>query len=312
MADLRVEALELRFSQKVLDGLSLSVSGGAIIGIVGPSGGGKSSLLKIVAGLLDADSGTVYWNDKRVKGPRDVLVPGHEDIQLVNQDFGLDIYHTVEQNVIQKMLYLPNDVRTRFCAELLELVDLTALSGEQAIHLSGGEQQRLAIIRALAVEPDLLLLDEPFAHLDAHLKERIGNYLKMLSETRGTTCILVSHEGQDILQWCSKIHFMNDGQILRTDSPQGYYFNPSSAYEALFFGEINEILLNGKQVLFRPVEYHLEAGKEQVPIQFKYAAFAGAYWRNFVCTNQGEELVLFAQQSLEHVRAITISKQQNT
>jgi len=302
------DQLELSFSHKVLDGLSLTVTRGSIIGIVGPSGGGKSSLLKIAAGLLDAGSGTVYWDNKKVKGPGGTLVPGHPDIQLVNQDFGLDSYHTVQQNVIQKMLYLPNDVRAKFSAELLELVNLTELASEQAIHLSGGEQQRLAIIRALAAEPDLLLLDEPFAHLDAHLKEKIGNYLRMLSETRGTTCILVSHEGQDILQWCSEIHFMNEGRILRTDSPEGFYFQPASAYEALFFGEINEVLEGEKTVLFRPNEYLAASGNEGIAIEFQYASFAGAYWRNFVCTPQGEALVLFAQESLENVRRIRIDK----
>lgn len=308
---LKIEELELRFLHTILERLSLTVESGEITGIVGPSGGGKSSLLKIIAGLLDADKGSVSWNGKQVKGPRDVLIPGHADIQLVNQDFGLDHYHTVEQNVVQKMLYLPNDVRARFCSELLELVDLTALANRQAVHLSGGEQQRLAIIRALAAEPDLLLLDEPFAHLDAHLKERIGNYLRMLSETRGTTCILVSHEGQDVLQWSARIHFMHEGKIVRTDSPQAFYFNPSSAYEALFFGEINTCVVGSATVLFRPVEYAIAEAGEGIEVNFERAAFAGAYWRNFVCTTGGEALVLFAHQSLEHVRAITIRKHQS-
>lgn len=306
---LRVDGLKLQFSRTVLDGLSLNVPKGSIVGIVGPSGGGKSSLLKIIAGLLDASAGSVHWNENKVKGPSETLVPGHQDIQLVNQDFGLDNYHTVEQNVVQKMLYLPNDVRQRFANELLELVELENLSDQQAILLSGGEQQRLSIARALAAEPDLLLLDEPFAHLDAHLKERIGRYLKQLSERRGTTCILVSHEGQDMLQWCAEIHFTSQGRIVRSGSPQDFYFSPESTYEALFFGEINELETDGKRVLFRPVEYETAPEGEGIPITFGSATFAGAYWRNFVCTNRGEELVLFAPQSLEHVRAIRIHKQ---
>lgn len=306
---LRVDELQLHFGRNVLDGLSLEVPKGQIAGIVGPSGGGKSSLLKIIAGLLEPASGTVNWDGKRVKGPSEVLVPGHPDIQLVNQDFGLDNYHTVEQNIVQKMLYLPNDVRERFCDELLDLVELKDLRSQQAILLSGGEQQRLSIARALAAEPELLLLDEPFAHLDVHLKERIGRYLKQLSERRGTTCILVSHEGQDMLQWCSEIHFMRNGRIERSGSPQAFYFQPESAYEALFFGEINAIELDKKQLLFRPTEYEIAEAGEGIAVTFEAAAFAGAYWRNFVCTNQGEELVLFAPQSLEHVRAIRIRKQ---
>ena len=175
---LAVRSLNLAFKHTVLHDLTFEVAAGSIVGIVGPSGGGKSSLLKIIAGLLDANSGEVTWRNQRVKGPADQLVPGHPEIQLVNQDFGLDIYHTVEENVVQKMLYLPNDVRKQFSEELLDLVELTHLRSQQAIHLSGGEQQRLAIARSLAVEPEVILLDEPFAHLDAHLKVRIGNYLK--------------------------------------------------------------------------------------------------------------------------------------
>ncbi|MES2555050.1 MAG: ABC transporter ATP-binding protein [Bacteroidota bacterium] len=306
---LAIRSLNLAFKHTVLHDLTLDVATGSIVGIVGPSGGGKSSLLKIIAGLLDPNSGEVIWKGKRVKGPADQLVPGHPEIQLVNQDFGLDIYHTVEENVVQKMLYLPTEVRNRFSEELLDLVELTHLRTQQAILLSGGEQQRLAIARSLAMEPEVILLDEPFAHLDAHLKVRIGNYLKVLSEVRGTTCILVSHEGQDVLQWCSTIHFMQHGIIQRSDSPEAFYFKPASAYEALFFGEIN-VLNKGKknELLFRPNEYQTVKSGAGIGVQFVSAQFAGAYWRNTVCTSNNETLVLFAQQSLDDVEKIEIKK----
>jgi ABC-type sulfate/molybdate transport systems ATPase subunit len=161
----------------------------------------------------------------------------------------------------------------------------------------------------LAAEPELLLLDEPFAHLDAHLKVRIGNYLKVLSEVRGTTCILVSHEGQDILQWCSEIHFMTDGKIQRSGTPEDFYFDPSSAYEALYFGEINECKdLKGETVLFRPNEYEIATPEEGLQVAFLQSYFAGAYWRNLVCTPANEILVLFAQESMNDVRSIKITK----
>lgn len=303
------DGLNLQFSQSVLKDISITVTEGTITGVVGPSGGGKSSLLKIISGLLDATSGNVFWKGKRVKGPSEQLIPGHPDIQLVNQDFGLDIYHSVEENIVQKMLYLPLETRTDFAEELLDLVELTPLRNQKAIHLSGGEQQRLAIARSLAVEPELILLDEPFAHLDVHLKVKIGNYLKQLSEIRGTTCILVSHEGQDVLQWCSEIHFITDGSIRRSDTPEGFYFSPADTYEALFFGEINEYVNeDGKRVLFRPNEYELVNEGEGIPVRFTEAFFSGAYWRNIVCTTKDETLVLFAQESLNNVKEITINK----
>ncbi len=304
-----VQSLNLHFSKPVLNDLELTVQTGEIVGIVGPSGGGKSSLLKIIAGLLDANSGAVYWNDQRVKGPANQLIPGHPEIQLVNQDFALDLYHTVLENVVQKMLYLPENIRSNFAQELLDLVELSDLKNQQAIHLSGGEQQRLAIARALAVEPEMILLDEPFAHLDAHLKLKIGNYLKTLSEVRGTTCILVSHEGQDILQWCSTIHFITEGSIQRSDTPESFYFNPKNTYEAFFFGEINTCVNeNGVELLFRPNEYEVVTDGTGIPIQFIQSSFIGAYWRNSVCTTNNETLVLFAQQSMDDVREITIKK----
>lgn len=306
---LTIQELHLDFAQSVLKDVSFEVPEGQICGIVGPSGGGKSSLLKIVAGLLDAGSGQVFWNGKRVKGPSEQLIPGHPDIQLVNQDFGLDPYHTVGENIVQKMLYLPRDVRSRFTEELLDLVELTPLRNQQAIFLSGGEQQRLAIARALAVEPDLLLLDEPFSHLDAHLKIKIGNYLRALTTTRNMSCMLVSHEGQDILQWCAKIHFMTEGRIQRTDTATAFYFQPTSAYEALFFGEINCCQdASGKEILFRPNEYRLVETGEGIPVQLVDTLFSGAYWRNTVCTNRNESLVLFAQEPLHHVKEIQIHK----
>lgn len=305
---LSVRSVRKRFHSPVLNGISLDIPAGTIVGIVGPSGGGKSTLLKIIAGLLDPDEGSVFWNDKRIIGPSEQLIPGHPDIRLVNQDFGLDVYHTTMENITGQMHYLPPETIQSFSEELLELVELEHVRNQQAIHLSGGEQQRLSIARCLAREPEVILLDEPFAHLDAHLKVRIGNYLKVLSSVRGTTCILVSHEGQDVLQWCSEIHFMHEGVLKRSAAPVDFYFRPTSSYEALFFGEINELVMENGPLLFRPSEYTICPKDEGIPITFVSSEFAGPYWRNTVCTSKGEIVVLFAQESLNYVEAINIVK----
>lgn len=305
---LSVQAIRKSFHSPVLNGISIAIPAGSIVGIVGPSGGGKSTLLKIISGLLDPDSGNVFWNEERVIGPSEQLIPGHPEIRLVNQDFGLDLYHTVIENITGQMQYLPADTIRTFSEELLELVELSGVRDQQAIHLSGGEQQRLSIARCLAREPDVILLDEPFAHLDAHLKMRIGNYLKVLSNVRGTTCVLVSHEGQDVLQWCSEIHFLLDGTLKRSASPIEYYFNPTSTYEALFFGEINELTTKNGSLLFRPTEYEITSKGSGTDVSFVSSEFAGPYWRNTVCTSKGEIVVLFAQESLNHVEAIKVVK----
>jgi iron(III) transport system ATP-binding protein len=303
-----IKDIQLRFDREILSKISLSIKAGEIVGIVGASGGGKSSLLKIIAGLLDPSSGEVLLNGKIIKGPSQKLVPGHEAIQLVNQDFGLDIYHTVLENVQQKILYLPTDVRTVFSDELLDLVELTHLKAQKAITLSGGEQQRLAIARALAVEPDVLLLDEPFAHLDAHLKQKIGNYIQSLASIRKMTCILVSHEGQDVLEWSKKIYFIEKGEVKRVDTPYNFYNFPSSLYEARFFGQINELKINGVSVLFRPQQF-IKKTKDGIEVIVKSCRFAGIYWIHEAVTAKKEKIVLYAPKQLPQKLMIDVKKQ---
>ncbi len=312
---LEINSIHLAYQKEILNQIQLSIPSNQIHGIVGASGSGKSSLLKIIAGLLNPTFGTIVLNGEQVKTPAEQLIPGNPHIQLVNQDFGLDIYHTVVENVVQKMMYLPNSIRTEFSQKLLDLVELTAFSNQKAIQLSGGEQQRLAIARALAAEPDVLLLDEPFAHLDVHLKQKIGTYLKELCSKRKMICLLVSHDGQDVLEWCDQIHFLNDSKIVRSAAPTVFYFHPESEYEARYFGEINSLNRKKSTLLFRPSEYELVDEKEinlftdVESVQFVAAQFSGAFWRNYICTAQGEHLVLFANKALTDIRNFVIKKQ---
>lgn len=304
---LEIKGLEIAFDRPVLQGIELTWKKGAVVGVVGASGGGKSSLMKVIAGLLDANSGEVRWNRKRVKGPSEKLIPGHEHIQLVNQDFQLDFYHSVRENIRQKMLYLPLNVRESFVNELLELLELEEQSEQQALTLSGGEQQRLAIARALATEPEVLLLDEPFSHLDAHLKQRIGDYLRLLVKRRKMLCVLVSHEGQDVLEWCDEIVFLDKGKVKRIASPVDFYYHPESEYEARFFGEINTLGPKRSPILFRPNQYSLTS-KGQWEGVVIHSRFSGFYWRNRVCVKKNEYLVLFSQEPLTKVIRFDIKR----
>lgn len=296
--------------KKILNGISIDLQPGEVFGIVGASGGGKSTLLKITAGLLDASKGNVYWNGERVPGPSERLIPGHPEIQLVNQDFNLDLFHTVRENIRVKILHLHEKDRERFCDELLDLVELNEQASQQARYLSGGEQQRLAIARALALESEVLLLDEPFSHLDAHLRLKIGAYIKQLVEIRNTLCMLVSHEGDEVMQWCGRIAFLNHGKFSRVDTPQAFYFNPSSFDEGTYFGELNELKAGKTKILFRPCEYKIvkNGGFE---VEFTDAVFFGAYWKSFFRTSDKQTIVLHADKSLKKVKRIEL-KSKNT
>ena len=173
---LEVKDVQFSYDSKIIKSVSFQLAKGEVIGIVGRSGEGKTTLLKMIAGLLDAELGEIIFNDEKIVGPNYKLIPGYEDIQLLNQDFGLDIYHTTEENIREKALHLPKEERDFLVSELLELVELTHLKNQKALLLSGGEQQRLCIARALVCEPQLLLLDEPFVHIDARLRNKIVNY----------------------------------------------------------------------------------------------------------------------------------------
>ncbi len=296
--------------KEVLQGISIDLKPGEIFGIVGASGGGKSTLLKIVSGLLDASKGTVHWNEERVLGPSERLIPGHPEIQLVNQDFNLDLFHTVKENILVKILHLPEIDRIRFCNELLDLVELNEVASQQARYLSGGEQQRLSIARALALESEVLLLDEPFSHLDAHLRLKIGAYIKQLVEVRNTLCILVSHEGDEVMQWCGEIAFLNKGKFTRIDTPEGFYFNPSNFNEGAYFGELNELKEGRTKILFRPCEYKI-VKKDGFEVEFIDSVFFGAYWKSFFKTTNKQTIILHANKSLKKVKRIEL-KSKNT
>ncbi|MCE3294950.1 MAG: hypothetical protein K0R65_664 [Crocinitomicaceae bacterium] len=277
---LTVRHISFTRQKTILDQLSFSLKAGSYFGIVGPSGAGKSTLLKIIAGLLDADSGEIILDGQKVAGPKDRLIPGHPDIQLVNQDFNLDLYHSVYENLVLKTAHLQHEIRETYISELLGLMELEEVRKRQAHQLSGGEQQRLALARALASEPKILLLDEPFAHLDAHIKRKISAYLADLKRIRKTTLIIVSHDGQEILHLAERIAYFRDGKFQRIASPHDFYDSPASFEEGLFFGELNRIKHGRKEVLFRPGQYRLQpagTGDFQMDVAFKKELFFGAF-----------------------------------
>lgn len=306
---LSVKNIHLAYSQPILKGISLEVAKGEIIGIAGQSGAGKTSLLKIIAGLTDATEGTVLLEGKRVVGPAMKLIPGHPEIQLVNQDFNLDIYQTTEENIKGKILYLPQIMQEQFTEELLELVELSHAKKRLAHTLSGGEQQRLAIARALALEPKILLLDEPFVHLDSQLKIRLISYLTELKSVRNMSIIIVSHNSEELLSLTDQIAYLKDGKIKRIASPSDFYYHYKTAAEARMFGLINQLTVEGKSVHFRPDEYEINTSETpEIPLQYSRSIFMGSYFLNEFITDKKKKIVLLHQAQLNDVRGINIRK----
>lgn len=304
---LAVSAISLAYEKPVLCDVSLTLVGSEIIGLVGKSGAGKSSLLKIMAGLIDQDSGDVLLDGKLQPKSSLRLIPGTKGIELVNQDFKLDVYHTVAENIRESILYLPNTERERRVEQMLSLFELKPLRHQKALLLSGGEQQRLAIARAVAKKPKVLLLDEPFAHLDARLRLKLTNFLLKIKEKEGVAMVIVSHDGQEILGVSDSICILKNGRLSRKKNRIEAYYNSSSKNDALFFGPINSIVLNGKRVLFRPDEYK-QNSSGAISLSFVRAVFLGSIYYNYFYTLAKEEIVLISINPLNNTTAIDIDK----
>lgn len=307
---LELTDISLSFDQPVLKKVCLTLKQGEIISIVGKSGAGKTSLLKIMAGIIEPDSGSVMFEGKKIKGPSGKLIPGHDEIRLVNQDFKLDDFHTVEENIKLQILHLPDKIRDRFTTELLDLMGLSEMSAKQARFLSGGEQQRLAIARVLAKEPKVILLDEPFSHLDAHLRNKLTGYLLDLRRVRGTSFVLVSHDGAEVLGLSDVIYFMKNGVLLKKGTPQKVYYRSGTLDEARMFGPMNSVRIGDERYVFRPDEY-IEDEVDNLPqlkLQFMEALFTGPVYENHFVTESKEKVVLYSFNRMDHVGSISIRR----
>jgi ABC-type sulfate/molybdate transport systems ATPase subunit len=240
---LRLENVDFAFAKAeshTLKDISFHLDGGKHLAVMGESGCGKSTLLNYIYGLLDYQSGTVTYNGVELKGAQDHLVPGHPMMKYVPQEFNLMPYTTVAENVGEH-LSIQLDGRDRRIAELLQVVDLAAFSNRKVKTLSGGQKQRVAIAKALAQEPEVLLLDEPFSHIDHfrrnNLRRRIYNYL----DEKGIASIVATHDCEDVLPFTDELLVMHDGEILDHRSTDEIYHDPKTRYTASLFDEVTEM-----------------------------------------------------------------------
>ena len=214
---------------------NLEVEQGEICVLLGASGCGKSTVLKVIAGLEDAQAGTVSIDGE----PMDGIAPEKRPVAMVFQKALLFRNMTVEQNVNfapRVNRTMKKDELARKTERMLELVGLAGMGAKKATALSGGQEQRVSLARALMVEPKLLLLDEPLSALDASLRESMQGYIRALNRETGTTMVLVTHDQQEAIALADRIAVMHDGRIVQIGSPHEFYERPSTEYVASFFG----------------------------------------------------------------------------
>jgi ABC-type glutathione transport system ATPase component len=204
------------------------------IAIVGETGSGKSTLLKIIAGLIQPDAGEVFFENKKVKGPLDVLIPGHPGIAYLSQHFELRNNYWVEE-----VLLYTNKQTENAANKLFKICRIDHLLKRRTNQLSGGEKQRIALAKLLLTSPKLLLLDEPFSNLDMIHSNIIRSVIHDISTQLHISCILVSHDPLDILSWADEVLIMKDGQIVQSGSPVEVYRRPVNDYAAWLLGPYN-------------------------------------------------------------------------
>ncbi|WP_165779205.1 ATP-binding cassette domain-containing protein [Brumimicrobium salinarum] len=295
-------------SKPVFKGVELEVSPGEICSIVGPSGTGKSTLLKCMAGQLQISQGEILIDGHKLLGPQEKLVAGHPEIALVNQNFEQDEYFTVSENIANQLHHLNRQDRLSFVQELLTIFELNSVSNKKSKKISGGEKQRLSMACALAKEPKYLLLDEPFVHFDVHLHRKIGTYLKELAKIREMGVVLVTHNGAEALSWSNRILMMYKGNIQRSYTPEMAYYKPKTLFEGRFFGDLNSVYIQEKQYLFRPNEYSLvpENNKLAVSVTFRKSQFNGPFIENYFQLKNKNEIVLYASTELKEIKEIYV------
>ena len=219
--------------------INFGIEKGKLIGLLGPSGSGKTTILRMIAGLETPDSGEILIDGKVVNN-----IPASErGIGFVFQNYALFRYKTVYDNIafglkIQKKSKYEIDERVR---ELVRLVGLEGLEKRYPSQLSGGQRQRVAFARALAPSPHLLLLDEPFAAIDAKVRKELRSWLKETIEKLGITSIFVTHDQDEAIEVADEIIVTNSGRVEQVGNPYDIYRNPKTAFVTTFFGETNKI-----------------------------------------------------------------------
>lgn len=216
--------------------ISLSIKKGDFVAIVGESGSGKSTLLKLIYGLLAPNTGELFFKGNHLPGPHEKLIPGHEAMKMVTQDFNLNLYARVYDNISGMLSNEDIQGKQQKTWEMMEFLSIDHLSEKRIVELSGGEQQRVAIARAIITEPEVLLLDEPFSQIDAVLKNQLRADLRRLCSFLGITMILVSHDPADGMTLADDMIIIKDGQVKERGKPSEIYANPSHTYTARLLG----------------------------------------------------------------------------
>ena len=260
--------------KQVLQNLNLKIKTTQISAVLGINGSGKTTLLKLIAGLLEPTSGEISFEGKKVLGPNDKLIPGHSGIALVKQDNRLLPFHTVRQNLAHILPGVDDKAQQKKIKQLSGLLGLTEFLDRQLKFLSGGEQQRVSIAAALASNPRLLLMDEPFSQTDMYLKQELKVYLQEIVNKLGISILFVTHQPEDALALGDEIFILNKGKIIEKGNSRDLYYFPQKLVTAALTGITNYLPVDlfleetslhtmGKRILVRPDQIKINSSESK-------------------------------------------------
>lgn len=224
-------------SFKGIKNISFELKANSILTILGKSGGGKSTLLKCIYGLVDLQAGEIYFDGAKVTGPAYNLIPGHPSMKLVSQDYYVLENNTVEENIKDMLAGYSDEYKQSRIKQVLKAVELSKYSLKRAKELSSGQKQRLSIARALAEFPKLLLLDEPFSNLDFSKRDKLFSFIRENIEKNNSACIFVTHHPEEAIRYSDDLIIFEEGKIIAHNIPEKIYKTPETFEIAKLFGK---------------------------------------------------------------------------
>ena len=269
MAEISLELKEIKKSftegEAVLDNISLEISKGEFITLLGSSGCGKTTTLRIIAGLEQPDAGSVWLDGREVTG----LEPNQRDVNTVFQNYALFPHMNVAENIGYglKLKKVPKSEIRKKVSQMLELVQLEGYEKRKPSELSGGQKQRVAIARALVNNPKVLLLDEPLGALDLQLRRAMQIELKHLQKKLGITFIYITHDQEEAINMSDRIAVMRDGRIEQIGTPDEIYNHPKTSYVATFVGNAN--ILHGAAESIQGQNAIVKIGNDKVIVKLE-------------------------------------------
>jgi len=275
---LKVKAISFSYRNQVtIDSISFELQKGSNLAVIGESGCGKSTLLKLIYGLYDLDEGTIFWNKTAILGPKYKLIPGMDFMKYLAQDFDLMPFTTVAENVGKYLSNVNSEKKKKRIAELLEIVEMTDFAHTKVKNLSGGQMQRVALAKVLALEPEVLLLDEPFSHIDNFRKNSLRRKLFAYLKEKQITTIFATHDSSDVLSFADEVLVMKDGKIIEKENTKTVYQNPTSKYTASLFGDVNVIEVDDRLQFIYPHQLMVVQNSE-LKVEVLQSYFLGSHY----------------------------------